>query len=57
MKTPGDARKLKKLDIKVSYRHNLKKAWLLFDNLISEKGRFAEKASKSLDYQGVAETL
>ncbi len=38
MKFPGDVRKLKKLDIRVSCNHNLRKAFLLFDNLIAEQG-------------------
>ncbi len=57
MKTSGDARELKKLDIKVSYRHKLREVPLIFDNIIAKKGRASEKASRSLNYQGLAETL
>lgn len=37
MKFPGDVRKLKRLDIRVSYNHNLRKVFLIFDNLIPNK--------------------
>lgn len=38
MKILGDTRKLKKLDIRISCNHNVRKTFLLFDNLIAKEG-------------------
>jgi len=53
MKVTGDARKLKKLDIKVSYVRNLRKFLMLFDNLIDTNERFSGKVNKTHDHQEV----
>ena len=56
MKFPGDVRKLKSLDIELTYVRNLEKNKLLFDNLIEEKERFSENVHKSLYYQRLIDT-
>lgn len=49
MKFPGDVRKLKKLDIKVSYRQNLMAVLLIFDNLITKlKGESRKRLVRAL---------
>ena len=53
MKFPGDVRKLKSLDIEVTYVQNLGKNKLLFDNLIEKKNDSRKTYAKAFIINGL----
>ena len=52
-----DARKMKKLDIKESYKRKLRKLNLIFDNLIYRLGRISKDIVNINGYQAFQEAL